>query len=183
MQLVCVFVGPYPIGKPLYRWATFDTYDQNYWWLDSGTSFGGVSAQSWTDGNAHAASMSVDSSVLRELFVRNGPILYTEDLTQNPVSQALNIFSSSYVQVFLLLVQFAAICLPSAFYLFSTHLQMAKSRLCCFGFGTRYLTQQHGHLHTTLQRIRAGARQHRLLPMGRRCTPIKMGRGLRIPSL
>lgn len=153
-----MFVGPYPVGKPLYRWATFDTFDQKRW---IGTSFGGVSPSSWTDGNAHAASMSVDSSVLRELFTLNGPVLYPEDLTQNPVSQALNIFSSSYVQVLSLLVQSTAICLPSALYLFSTHLQMAEWRLCCFGFGTRIRTQHRGRLHTMLQRTVTGARQHR----------------------
>lgn len=59
-----------PTGA-VFRWATFQTYDQNNSWFaeNSGEFFGGIAPSTWTDGSAIAASMSSDPEVLRTLFI------------------------------------------------------------------------------------------------------------------
>lgn len=57
-----------------YRWTRFHTHDRENGWVDgnNGTLFGGISPQSWTDGNAQANQMSSDMEVMRSLFTNKG---------------------------------------------------------------------------------------------------------------
>ena len=69
--------GGNPLAKaPLYRWATWSTYD--YWsgWVqsDQGANFGGVTPSQWGDSNAVAWSMNGSKDVLRTLFNKEGKI-------------------------------------------------------------------------------------------------------------
>lgn len=57
----------------IYRWATFDTYDQSFWMAQNNPAlYGGVNPSNWTDNNANAAQISADKSVLRTLFTNKG---------------------------------------------------------------------------------------------------------------
>ncbi len=63
-----------------YRWQEFSSYDQNYGWIMSSAGnpngnaamFGGVTPQTWGDGNGLASQMSTDPAVLATLFTNKG---------------------------------------------------------------------------------------------------------------
>ncbi len=57
-----------------YRWQTFNTYDNAVGWLagNDPTLYGGVTPQSWTDGNGTAGNLSADPAVLAALFTHVG---------------------------------------------------------------------------------------------------------------
>ncbi|MGZ4779717.1 MAG: hypothetical protein ACXV5L_11000, partial [Thermoanaerobaculia bacterium] len=59
----------------MYRWNVFDTFDSGTGaWLfgNNAALFGGVSPQSWTDGNATAAAITADKDVQQSLLTQKG---------------------------------------------------------------------------------------------------------------
>jgi hypothetical protein len=58
------------LPHPTYRWAVWSTYWEGSGWMhnDDPALFGGVNPSSWTDGAAHAASISGDKEVQSALF-------------------------------------------------------------------------------------------------------------------
>jgi len=57
-----------------YRYAVFDTYDQNSTWMANNDPalFGGIAPSSWTDGSAVASQLSPNKELQRTLFTRKG---------------------------------------------------------------------------------------------------------------
>jgi len=59
---------------PVYRWAVWSSYAQNYGWYmnNNNAMFGGVHPSQWGDGNGRAYQMSSNKDILRTLFNKRG---------------------------------------------------------------------------------------------------------------
>ena len=69
------FVVTASSAAAVYRWATFNTYDQGsgVWMMGNDPlMYGGVTPSNWTDGNATAGQMSTNLSTLATLFTHKG---------------------------------------------------------------------------------------------------------------
>jgi subtilisin-like proprotein convertase family protein len=58
------------VSAPTYRWAEFNTFDQQADWFASNDAnlFGGVNPSNWSNGNATGGNLSADKEILRGLF-------------------------------------------------------------------------------------------------------------------
>lgn len=63
------------LDHPVWRWATFHTYQQSYsWWWgnNAGMETLGIAPSTWTDGNAQIDQISSNKDWLRSVLVRKG---------------------------------------------------------------------------------------------------------------
>ncbi len=75
-----------PNNQRVYRWAKFNTYDQNNWAMENDASFfGGVNPSTWTDSNGTAAMMGTNTGVLRTLLTQKGTITSANAMLINEV--------------------------------------------------------------------------------------------------